>query len=253
MGKFLSVIEFIWLIPVLAYLGKSCGAYWPAQNKLAVPITILMLSSITAQVEKGAKVGAVILCSMILLSVPIFLSGASEIQLLWLKPYTATWSWELIAGLLIPGLSGLWNSAGKRNAGMVTAVVIFAIVAAIITQGVLSPAICTQETAPLYTLAQTLHLGGLSRFEPLVSVAVTFGFYATCSFLVCCAAAFGERFGLKRSQSSVIVTIVAIAILVLKIPSSDIVLAIGCVVGWFLLPIACLKKRTKKIEKTLDK
>ncbi len=250
MGRVLSVVEFLWLIPVLAYLGKSCGAYWLAEHALAVPITILILSAVSVQVERGAKIGAVILCSMILLAVPILVSGVSEIQVQWLKPYAPTWSWELAAGLLIPGLSGLWNAEGKRNTGMAMAVAIIAVGTAVITQGVLSPRICSQESAPVYTLAQTLRLGGLSRFEPLVSVAVTFGFYATCSFLVCCAGTFGERFGLKRSTASITATLAAIVILLLRIPSNQIVLTMGCVIGWFLMPIIGLKKRSKNNEKS---
>lgn len=249
-GRFLCVLEFLWLIPVLAYLGKSCGAYWPAKNELAVPITILILSAVSTQVDKEAKVGAVILCSMVLLSVPMLLSGISEIQTPWLRPDASTWSWELTAGLLIPGLSGLWNTAGRRNTGMAAAVAIFALAAATITQGVLSPAICNQESAPLYTLAQTLRLGGLSRFEPLVSVAITFGFYAACSFLICCAGTFGERLGMKRATASIIVTLIAIGVMLLRVPENDVVLTAGCVIGWFLVPIIGLKKRSKKNEKS---
>lgn len=250
MGRFVSLLEFVWLIPVLAYLAESCGAYWPAKNDVAVPIIILILSAIPSQVERRAKVGAVILCSMVLLSVPVLVSGISEVRGTWLKPEMKTWSWELAAGLLLPGLSGLWNPAGKRNAGVATAIAIFAIVTAFVTQGVLSPAICTQENAPLYTLAQTLRLGGLSRFEPLVSVAITFGFYAACSFLVCCAETLGERFGMSKSAASVIVTVIAICMVLLQVPANDMVLTIGCVIGWFLMPISGLKKRSKKNEKS---
>ncbi len=250
MGRILLAIEFVWLIVALSYLVQSIGQYWPTKNEVAIPIMLLLLAGVSCQIRRNAKVGAILLCSMVLLFIPILLCGISDIQVQWLKPQCNKWGWGLIPVLLIPGLSGLWNPSGKRNAQACVGLAVLGTSLALITQGVLSPKICTEGSAPLYTLAQTLHFGGLSRFEAIVSMAVTLGDYAMTSFLVCCGAQIGSRLGLSRGAASWMVILISVVLLFIEIPWSGVMMSFGSVICWMILPMICVKIKSKKDEKS---
>lgn len=250
MGKMLLTVELIWLVAMMAHLLRASGLYWPAKNRLAVPVTLLIVAVSVYQVRKAAKVGAVLLCSMVVLFVPVLLCGISDVETAWLHPEWNDWAWELIPVLLLGGIGGLWHTGQGKHGRSILLIGVYGIAAALITQGVLSMGICAREKAPLYVLAQTLHIGGLSRFEALVSTAVTLGYYATTSLMLCAGIEMAQGLGMSPRTGAAVVAAGVISVWLSGVEISAGVAAVGPLILWGFAPLVCVKKKSKKSEKS---
>ncbi len=250
LGKNLSALELLWLVLILPTLMKGSAAYWPAQNDLAVPVTIVLLTLLSGSAEKGSRAGTILLCTIILLYVPVVLCGISDVNIKWMEPQWNGWDWNAVPVLLIPGLVGLWGTQANGRGRALAGIGIFAIVMAGITQGVLSLKICNLETAPLYTLAQTLHIGGISRFEAVVSMTMTLGYYALASFLVACGGKLGKTIGIPEFQGKLWVVGVTVLLLLMDLSLPQEMAAVGSVILWGIVPILMPKNKIEKSKKS---
>lgn len=246
-GKWISAAGLIWIVAVLASLIPESGEYWPGnQNERVVPLALIVLAALSAGGEKAARVGSVLFWVLVLVYAPVVLGASAGIEWEYLAETGLEWAPGLIAVLTVPALAGLWQEEGAaRN---IAPLGILAVAFAGITQGMLSIAACEMDT-PFYEVGRSLRLGGMSRFEPLIAVAVTFGWYCFASFLLSAAAQLGSRIGWKEPWGIWGAGGITAALVLFDVQFDHWILAIGGTVLWILLPIISLQKNLKKDEK----
>lgn len=248
MGKPVLFAQLVWMSVMLGILLKSGGDYWPAPRAYVVALTLLVLAALPISRERSARIGAVLLWAVVLLFVPIGLCALGEIRMDLLMPRWDGWAWAMVPGLLLPGLYGLVQEGndGIRRKTLAVAGA-FAVAMGILTQGMVGEQICRMENAPLHVAAQTMRLGGLSRFEVIVSMAMTLGYYATASYMMECAKAVACRLGANGKGLPWCVAAVS-ASSMLWANGSPGRWAAGCVAAWCIVPIVYGKRKMKKDE-----
>lgn len=248
MGKPMLFAQLVWMSVMLGILLQSVGNYWPAPRAYVVALTLLVLAALPISRERSARIGAVLLWAVALLFVPIGLCALGEIRMDLLMPRWDGWAWVMLPGLLLPGLYGLAqedNKGIKKKTLLVAG--IFATAMGILTQGMVGERISQMEPAPLHVAAQTMRLGGLSRFEVIVSMAMTLSYYAMASYMMECAKAAGAQLGITGNGLAWCVAAVSGASLVWLKDGAQI-WAAGCVIAWCILPILYGKRKLKKDE-----
>lgn len=250
MGKAMALVQVLWMTVMLGLLLPDAAGYWPSPNAYIVPLSLLLLAMLPAQSKQNARTGAVLLVSMLVLFVPVALSGAAAVEIRYLNPQWNYWSMALVPAMLLPALGGcLERQSGGSRRRVLLGIGIFAVAAGIVTQGILGESLCRQEVVPFHTAAQTMRLGGLSRFEAIVSMGMTLGYYAVGSYLISCVKAMARTAGIPEKASVWMAG--AGAALVGVMPSPDPwIAAVGCGILWGVVPILYGKKKSKKGEKS---
>lgn len=238
LGKIVSALEMAWLVPVLGELLRFSGAYWPSsKNEVVVPLVLLALAALSGSGEKAARAGAVLFWALILMYAPVLLAGAATVEYEWLDGRAESWKAGLLMALLLPSLAGLWCADGKGRISATVSYGLFALLLSVLNQGVLSgPVAAAQETA-FYEAGRTLRLGGITRLEPMVSVAVTFGWYALASFLISTGVRLGSRLKIPERVSIWVLAVSVGAYIVLGLSTPGIALITGCIAAWILVPM----------------
>ena len=248
MGKPMLFAQLVWMSVMLGILLQSVENYWPAPRAYVVALTLLVLAALPISRERSARIGAVLLWAVALLFVPIGLCALGEIRMDLLMPRWDGWAWAMVPGLLLPGLYGLVQENNEGIKKKTLAVVgIFVTAMGILTQGIVGERISQMEPAPLHVAAQTMRLGGLSRFEVIVSMAMTLSYYAMTSYMMECAKAAGTRLGITGNGLAWCVATVSGASL-LWLKDGAQIWAAGCVIAWCILPILYGKRKLKKDE-----
>ena len=76
MTKPLLLLQLLWLGAVAGALLSGSPAYWPSDNDLAVPLTILVLAALTGA-PAAPRIGALLALCMALLTIPAAVSGVA--------------------------------------------------------------------------------------------------------------------------------------------------------------------------------
>ena len=164
MPGFLTVIQLLWLGAVAGTLLQNSAVYWPSDNGLAVPLTIVALAVLTDSAA-GPRIGAVLAFCMALLAIPAAVSGARTVEPEWLRPAIGPWPWALSLIFLLPNLP----AAGPAGKGACLVFVgILAGVLALLTQGTISPAAAARLPDAFRETARTL-----GYLEPAIAVGIT--------------------------------------------------------------------------------
>lgn len=237
MGKPLAVIQLLWLGAVAGALLTESGAYWPADNTLAVPLTILALAAVTAE-DASPRIGAVLAFCMALLVLPALPSAAAHVELRWLRPAIAHWPWALILTFLLPSLPA--GEEGRRR-GTVYAGVMALILAAVV-QGTISPQAAASVPDPFFQTARTL-----GHMEPILAAAVTLGWYALTVYLLQSARDIAKECKIGHIWSGVLVLCTASAAVLLK---WQLHAPFWSVLSGFLWVLTPFLTKNKKVEKS---
>lgn len=233
--KSIALVQIIWLGVVAGSLLPSSAACWPSDNDLAVPLTLLTLAALTGA-AKAPRIGAVLAFAMGLLSLPIAVSGAANLEIRWLSPTPLTWSPMLALVLLLPVLPAVEEGRGKG----VLQVGTLAILLAVLIQGVLSPAVAAALSDPEYQTARTL-----GHLEPIAAAALTLGWYAMTTWLFSAAAEIARLCQMKEKLSCVLVWGMAATMVAFKWQLSAPFLMVLSTVLWCLIPIFQKMKKVK--------
>lgn len=257
-SKWFCIIQVIWLTAVLSQLVRWSDDAWPSGRDFpSVPLTLLLLSTFSALsgVPKAAQVSSIVFWfAAILLSI-VGLSGLSDLNMEYLQPQWESPNADTILILLIPAAGVVLGRKEKTKAVSPLAVLLFFVFMVLWTVGIVSPEGAKYYRWPFYEAAKSLSLFGIAkRFEAIVSVAVTMGYYCLCSFLLSCAGAYARRINEKWANPVIVgAALTAGAFLLLDVDLSVTVLAMIALFVWIIMPLTGRfmkhEKKSKKEEK----
>ncbi len=237
MGKPLAVIQLLWLGAVAGALLTESAAYWPSDNTLAVPLTILALAAGTSAAA-APRTGAVAAFCMVLLVIPTLPSAAARIEPGWLKPTIGPWSWGLTLALLLPNLP----SGGKGRGKELLYGGAMALILSVIVQGTISPGVAASVPDPFFQTARTL-----GHMEPVLAAAITLGWYTLAVYLLQSARNIAKECKIGRIWAGVLVLCTATGTILLK---WQLHAPFWCVLSAFLWVFTPFITKNKKVEKT---
>lgn len=240
MPKALALVELLWLGTVAGLLLKNSAAYWPSDNDLVVPLTLLALAAVTGE-RSAPRIGAVLAFCAALLALPIAISGAAHMEPDWLKWTPAPWPAMLSLVLLFPALP----AAGERKKGGQSIWVgVLAIALSLLVQGTISAQAAASVQDPFYQTARTL-----GYLEPVAAVAVTLGWYAVAVFLLSSGKQIAKNSNINDRMAYVFLPGTAASILLVKWQPGALFCAVLSGFLWVLTPFLNGKINLKKDEK----
>ena len=238
MSRPAALVQILWLgVAAGRFLGES-AVYWPSDNDLAVPLTILALA-LWAKTT-GPRIGAVLAFCIALLSIPLAASGASHLKPGWLAPRMGPWSPGLTAALLLPALP----VAGEDGKGKALTAGILTLASSALVQGVISLPVAARAGDAFYQTARTL-----GYLEPVAAVAMTLGWFAVALFLLGAAEKIGKNCAMGRAGASVLAAGTAAGVLLWGRELSNGIFAVFCLFFWIIHPILRKNKKSAKNEK----
>lgn len=250
MGRVVSLIQVVWISVVLAELIRTSGACWPGgKGEWVVPLTLLVAVGLAGSGEKAGRICATLFWLLAALYAPVLFGAAAQLEPEWLEASAREWNAELLVTLLLPGLSGIWISNQKGKLSVIAGLGLFAVILAALIQAVLSVNVGIQVRDPLYEVGRTLRMGGISRFEPLVSVAKTLGWYGLCSYLVRSGTSLAGKWAIPEKWAGWLIVAISAGVIVFALRVDGRILVGGCVVLWILVPMVC-EKRSQKTRKS---
>jgi len=236
--KPLALLQIMWLGMVAGTLLPHSAAYWPSDNDLVVPLTLLTLAAFT-NTHAAPGVGAVLAFCMALLAIPAAVSGASHIEPNWLRPEITPWPVGLSLALLLPNLpSAGENQKGKRLLGAAAVTIVLSL----LVQGVTSTTVAASLPDPFYQTARAL-----GHLEPVIAAGLTLGWYALAGWLFHSAAYIAQKAGLREKLSYVLLWGTATAFLLFgQQPNMQFVTVLS-LFWWVITPFFL---NLKKLEKS---
>ena len=234
-GKPLAVIQLLWLGAVAGALLTESAAYWPSDNTLAVPLTILALAAWTSAAA-APRTGAVAAFCIFLLVIPALPSAAARVEPGWLKPTIGPWSWGLTLALLLPNLPACEKGRGRGTwyAGAM------ALILSAIVQGTISPGVAASVPDPFYQTARTL-----GHLEPVLAAAVTLAWYALAIYILQSARDIARECKIGRIWAGVLVLCTATGTILLKWQLHAPFWSVLSAFLWILTPFLT---KNKKVE-----
>lgn len=234
--KPLAVVQMLWLGAVAGVLISGSAAYWPSDNDLVVPLTILALAALTNSLA-APRLGAVLALCIALLSIPAAIFGAAKIEPAWLRPEVGEWPWALTLVLLLPNLpAGGGNPRSPLYAG------IAAVFLSALTQGTISANVAASVPDPFFQTARTL-----GYLEPILAAAMTLGWYAMTIYLLESARTIAAESNMMPKWATVLTLGTAVGIILLRVQLSATYLALLSTFLWVFFPFLT---KMKKVEKT---
>lgn len=248
-NKLLCGVELVWIILLLSQWMPMSAAYWPGEySEWVVPGILLALGAYSCA-KRPARVAGVLFWILVLMYVPVLFAGVKDIKLQWLLPEKMELDWWMVTVLLLPALLK-WDGVRENDGRWI---LFFGGFLWMITSGVLSPAIAGTVEVPFRELSRSLTIGAASRFESLVSVAITFGWCGLSSFLLRTGGSLLETLGIRRPLGSWLIGVAAFVLIVWEVRISSKLAAMITVLLWLLLPAFEIKKQTGKMKKAVDK
>ena len=233
--KPLAVVQMLWLGAVAGVLISGSAAYWPSDNDLVVPLTILALAALTNSLA-APRLGAVLALCIALLSIPAAIFGAAKIEPVWLRPEVGEWPWALTLVLLLPNLpAGGGNPRSPLYAG------IAAVLLSALTQGTISANVAASVPDPFFQTARTL-----GYLEPILAAAMTLGWYAMTIYLLESARTIAAESNMMPKWATVLTLGTVTVIILLRVQLSATYLALLSTFLWVISPFLT---KMKKVEK----
>lgn len=236
-----AILQILWLGAVAGTLLRGSSAYWPSNNDLVVPLTLIALAAFTGP-SAAPRVGAVLAFCLLVLSVPVAVSGASKLEPDWLRPAIDRWPMGMTLALLLPILPASGARGRGKRALSIAAV---ALALSFLTQGVLSYGVASAVPDPLYQTGRTL-----GRLEPVTAAAMTLGWYALALHLFCSASGIARGSGLGEKMATVLVSGTSAAFVLFPQQLDQPTLAVFSAVLWVLIPFFRKNLNFKKSEKS---
>ncbi len=240
MSRSLALIQILWLGVVAGTLLKNTAAYWPSDNDLVVPLTLLALAAVTPK-RSAPRIGAVLAFCAALLAIPITVTGAAQLEPKWMRWTTGPWSAALSLVLLFPALPAVGEEQKGRRSIWVG---LLAVMLALLVQGTISPEVAKSVEDPFYQTARTL-----GCLEPVASVGMTLGWYAMLIFLLDSAAAITKNNDIGHKTAHVLLAGTATLTLLVKWQPELTFCSVLSAFLWILAPFLTKIKKSKKSEK----
>ena len=243
------IAQLIGIYLLISQLIPCSAQYWPGRKaEIVIPITLLLLA-IYGCGKRPERVAGILFWAMVILFVPVMLAGGKDVQTQWIIPERFTISVWVVPALLMPILTGI--ATGLRQTGKwYVWTVLSGIGIWIIVHGVQSQSVAEIVDTPFRNMGQTLSIGPYSRFEAIVSVIATLGWFGFISLALYCADQIWKRIGLEQKKSKWIHAILLLTMLLLGVKITPAITVAYIIFVWVLLPAFGLKKISKKSEKS---
>lgn len=240
LGKPLSLLQILWLGSVAGMLLKNSAAYWPSDNDLVVPLTLLALAVCT-KAASAPRIGAVLAFCIALLAVPVAVSGAAHIEPGWLSPAVTPWPAGLSLALLLPNLPAAGEGQkGRRFLG----IGVLTVLLALLVQGVTATPVALAVPDPFYQTARTL-----GHLEPVVAAGISLGWYTMASFLLHSAERIAQEGGIGGRTAYVLATGTAAGFVMIPQQPNGWFWTLLSAFLWVLIPFLNRMKNSEKREK----
>lgn len=232
-------LNYLWTCIVISQFLFWPNGFWPKTNTVFISLVLLALAAWAVWKNAAERASCALFWLIVIITSVTLLAAVKEIRIVNLKPTTEDANAYLPTVLLLPMLIAGRRKEKKR----ILSVGFFAVAVSVITIGVISVRQAAAAETPFYELSRSLTLFGFTkRFESLVSVAMTLGVFATICFLMEAIADDRENVLPAGILSSVIY--------ILNVRMDGIVLTIGSLLAWVVLPvIRVLSKKLRIFEK----
>lgn len=248
-SRIVCCVEVVWTAVLLSQLIPASAGYWPGEkSEIIIPTALLALGAYSCG-KRPSRVAGVLFGVLVIMYIPVVAAGVKDVELRWLVPKSMAVSVWLVPVLLLPATGRFLTGAddgGKWNFG----ILLFGVALWMLTTGVLSPAVEEQVQTPFRELSRSLTIGAASRFESLISVVVTLGWFALASYLIHCGAHFGEGLGVSKNLSSWLIALASFLMLLWDVRIKPEIAAGFAAFAWIILPVLWSKKTWKKREKS---
>ena len=240
MSRMLALIQMIWLGAVAGILIQNSAVYWPSDQKLVVPMTLLVLTAYTAK-ESAPRIGAVLAFCIGLLALPVAVTGATRVEPEWLHRSGTSWPADISLVLLFPALPAAEEGRRIRRslwAGLV------AVMMSLLVQGTISPQVAASVPDPFFQTVRTL-----GYLEPITAAGMTLGWYAMAIYLFQSAILIAKNSNIGGKTAYVLPVGTATGAVLLKWQLDIQKCLVLSVSLWVLMPFLAKIKKSKKDEK----
>ena len=240
MPRALTVLQLCWLGAVAGLLIQNSAAYWPSDQKWVVPLTLLVLATVTPT-GSAPRMGAVLAFCAGLLALPVAISGAAHVEPRWLEWRIESWPASLMTALLLPALPAAGEGMKLRRGIWVS---VLAVLPALLVQGTVSAQVAAAVPDPFYQTVRTL-----GYLEPVAAVGMTLGWYAMAVYLLQSARMIAKNGDISAKIAPVLPVGTVLAAFLLKWQPDAQKCLILSVFLWVLIPFLIKIKKLKKDEK----
>lgn len=242
--KWYCAAQYTWLVIVLSFLSRWADGAWPTGNgKPAVSLTLMTLATVSAWNGKKAngQIGVLLCAAVTFLYGIVLVSGIGQWKRDGLLLSEGTpWPWLVI--FLLPAAGACMLQS--KNCRIFPIAGILSVVATVWTAGI---AMGEQSGWKFYEASKSIRLLGIAdRFESLVSVGATLGFFTLFSYLLMCVRAQARQIVPSAEKYAVIVAATIAWLTGGLWPQTDSrLLGLGTVIIWGFMPLLGLfdKKR----------
>ena len=247
-----SAVQTLWLALVTGVLARWSVMCWPTADGFpVVGLTLLVLAVFASWggAQRASRCISALFWLLALLYAVILAAGTQDLNLRYMTPTAQPFSVLPVVLFLLPVVAGFLPCTKRRKIVPLVGVSLFATVLSLWTIGTLSAKVTAQLKEPFYAFSRSLTLFGVAeRFESVVSVALTMGYFSLFTFLLCAVYHLTDRVFPGKGRTGVVAAaILALTLMMLVTKISEMILAAGCVLLWVLLPLA-LGRKTKKLE-----
>ncbi len=253
--KWLCVLELGWLTVFLGGLSKISSACWmEVDASPAISVNLLILAALAAHrgAVQGARTGATLMWLVLPVLGVVLLAGTTDIEPKWIRRELEIPDGMLVGLLLFPCL-GMYLPRESAKASRWTAFIlgVVAVAASALMDASMGSEIASTAASSFYEFSKGVNLLGVAeRFEALVGCALTAGWFALFTLILCAVYHLTEKIFSPASKWSVWIVAAASAGLMCILPNTDSWMAIGALVFWGFLPVAAQGLgRVKNIEK----
>ena len=244
-SKVVCSVELAAIVLLTAQLLPCTAVYWQGKgSEIVVPVCILLMAA-WGNGGKPERTVGVIGNALAVVLIPVWIALAKNVRLEeWVPDEYRIPVWAC-AALLLPVAvrMGIEEETDLHwyPKTIAAAVLLWAMIGAVMGNTVENPA---------WELGRRLMLGQYSRFEMLIAVVMTFGWYALISLLIRCFSGIWREIGGSDKTGRWICTFSVLTIVLLggKIP--QVITSCAIWIAWVWIPIFGLKKTSKKSEKS---
>ena len=244
-GKWVCIVEFAWIVCVLGGAARWIAGSWPIGNAYpAVPLVLLALAAASAAqgTAQAARAGGMVFWLLALVYCVVVFAGIGEADIKMIESVPGTADTRLIVVFLVPALIVFVPKMQRKLSFRgLAAICGFAVAISVLIAGSLSSTVAQSVDMPLYDWVRGLSLfDTVQRFEAIVSVALTMGWFSLLSFQMSVAGHLADRVnsGWYRMGVWVCAAMTGLSTLPDGWIRQDI-LAVGSIVLWVIIPFFC--------------
>lgn len=234
-------VQFVFLPVFACEMARLSLRLWEGGEGAYTAFVLLALAAAGAWngAKRASHIGGVLFWFLALLYALTLGSGVKNIHPDFLRPDFDLPDARLPAVLLLPAATALLPAAGKRwSVRSGVALTIFTAAIGLLAVGTLSGGIAARIDDPFYEYSKSLSLFGVAeRFEALVSVGLTMGFYAMFSVVLSMAGLFADTIRPGLGRWGIALCAIAAGALLLLPAVPGIAVSAGSILLWGVFPL----------------